>query len=1437
MKRHAVLLIILLLSRSLSLLIGQTYVFSRYSINNGLPHTVVGCMLQDSKGFLWLGTGKGLVRYDGYTFRVFHSELNNPNALSNDVVGCLAEDKQGYLWIGTQNGLNSLNLETGKFTKYLPDIKNKNSLLSGLVASIYIDVNGIIFLSFTNGLQQFNPVTKQFSTIDQFQNRVIMDIAGGQSGSILVADGDIASYDTKTGKKIVYKDIVVNGTNDILNDQNDTSTIWIATNRGICNMNFKTAQIYNYWFDRFDEKNFEKTAIRNLCFDKSGKIWASSMINGVFVFNPATGVFDANLRNNPLDNNSISSNRILGLLFDNSENMWIGTNGGGVNKIFLKKKQFIHYYQTLDNENGLKDNAIWSLYEDSKGNVWIGTETEGINVLDRKTGEFTYYSNKPGKKNGNIGPGIVGGICEDKDGIVWAITWGGTLNRIDPKSGKTKIYRGGGHELEGWSFRSICCDKNNTLWIGSQDKGIESFDRGTEKSSKLIFEKSVIDAFVISIYQGKSDNVWCGTGAGIYAIDTRNCSVRLYPSGISSNTETQFNDIDAFYEENDSILWMASQYCGIYRLNTKTGSTINYNNNDGLPDNNIFSIYPDLNGNLWMSTGNGISKFDIKARAFRNYDKADGLQSNEFKWGSHFQNSKGELFFGGINGFNIFNPANIKDNPYTSKTVLTDFKISNKTVKPGDTINGKVILLKLIEYTNELSLSYREHDLSFEFSGLHYTAPERIKYACKMDGYDNDWKYVDATKRFAEYTNLPPGHYVFRVKSTNNDGIWCKPEEEVALKITITPPFWKTWWFRILAIILLMLTMYLWYLSRTRRLRLQKLVLERKVAERTSEINRQKEELFIKNKELFQQKEEVNSQKKELAMQADNLQETNILLKEHSEELEAFSKELKAQGEELYRANEELVRLNATKDRFFSIIAHDLKNPFQAIIGFSDLLSDKFDKLPEAKKKELLEHVRDSSKSAYSLLENLLNWARSQTNHIELKPSQISVLSVVQKSKQLLELQSINKQITVSVEIADDHTVFADPIMVETIIRNLLSNAIKFTPSGGRIDCRSMEDKGHITIYITDNGMGMPPAVVEKLFRIDVSQVGRGTAGEIGTGLGLILCQEFAEKNRGYIDVQSEEGKGSIFSLHLPANEMSVNYAPNVSGIETSIRAIIEENRPDTETILNPEGEKYYVLVVEDNPNIRKSIVTQLEQEFKVSEAPDGETALKICIDELPDIVVSDIMMPGMDGYEFCKTLKLDERTNHIPVILLTARVSDTSRIRGFNLGADEYLTKPFNVDVLFARVKNLLRKKEQTKESFSKIVVTLSDQATSIEGANEQNRLFLEKLMKIIEENISDPNFTIDHLAEKVFLSRSTLYRKIIAITDQHPRDIIKTMRFHYAAKLLKQGGKSVSQVMYAVGLTNSPYFARTFKNMFNILPSEYKKSSMNDPENTPSE
>ena len=696
------------------------------------------------------------------------------------------------------------------------------------------------------------------------------------------------------------------------------------------------------------------------------------------------------------------------------------------------------------NPNSISSNNIKCIKREDSGNLWIGTTGGGINYFNVKTKQFKRYQR----------------------------------NQQDIFS------------LHNNDVYALMIDLEENIFVGTK-KGIEKLMKGNVKFEQV---SSIND--VLCLYEDRFGRIWAGVD-----------DVGLLKYNAEKNIfEPYFQEYLKFcirtmlFDSNDN-LWVGGDN-GLSFFNLEDSTFINYTRLDGLPTNLIMGILEDNYKNLWVSTPAGLVKctgavstpdnFEIKI-----YTTKDGLQNKHFLNFSYYQNESGELFFGGVDGFTMFNPDSIKENQYAPRIAFTNLNIFNIPVKPGQKIMGKVILEKTINQCKEIALNYKHSIFSIEFAALHYAYPESNQYRYRMYPFEKEWNYSDASRRFATYTDLPHGKYIFMVNASNSDGVWS--EESKNLIINILPPFWRTLWFKILIILAIFISGILYYYYKINLIRKQKEKLEILVENRTQEISE-------KNNLLKDQTKILESQKEELLIQKDMLKDLNLM-----------------------------------KDKFFSIIAHDLKSPFQSIIGLSEILNQKFDEITESDKKGYVNAIYYSSKNVYDLLENFLCWARFQFDHLSFHPDEFDLSEIIDKTKIIYTSNIEKKNISITENYKTGTKVFADPNMIEIVIRNLLSNAIKFSNRGGKIEIILSGKSNKKLFSIRDNGIGMSQEEQKNLFQMDKIFSKQGTENELGTGLGLIICKEFVEKNGGEIWVESVQNKGATFYFTLTVGKRSSN--------------------------------------------------------------------------------------------------------------------------------------------------------------------------------------------------------------------------------------------------------------------------------------------------------
>ncbi|MCA1991101.1 MAG: PAS domain-containing protein [Coleofasciculus sp. S288] len=826
------LLIVLCLPTQLSA--AENLHFENITANDGLSQSHVLCMLQDSHGFMWMGTQDGLNKYDGYNFIVYKYNELDPYSLSDNFVVSIYEDKLETIWIGTYgSGINQFNRQTNQFTRYKHDPKNPHSLSNNKVWSIFEDQIGTLWIGTDEGgLNKYDRETRQFNHYKHnpddpksLANDTVLSIYEDKLGNFWIGTGGggLDKFDRKTGEFTHYTHDPNNphalSDNTVLSIYEDQSgRLWIGTNGGGLNQfDRETGQFIHYTHDPNNPKSLSNNSVSAIIEDRFGNLWlaTSSWYSNPFgtalnKFEPETGQF-THYTHNPANPNSLEDNLVFSLLIDNSEILWIGTGFTGISKLDTKAKKFRNYKNEIVNPNSLSDNHVSSIYEDRNGILWIGTFDWGLNQFERETGKFTHYTHDSNKIN-SLSSDFVWSVYEDHNNTLWVGTFEGGLNKFDNETGQFTHYihdPNNPKSLSNNNVISIYEDHNGTLWIGTFDGGLNKFERETGIFTHYINEPhnpySLSDNNVLSIYEDQSDTLWIGTfSRGLNKFNRETGEFIRYTHDLNNPNSLSYDRVLSIYEYPAGTLWIGTYGGGLNKFDIATETFTHYTEKDGLPNNSVVGILGDDEGNLWLSTGKGLSKFNPETETFRNYDVGDGLQGNEFGGiKAYFKSKTGEMFFGGLNGFNAFYPEQVKDNPYIPPIVITDFRIFDKSVK----------LDTAISETKEIKLSYKDNFFGFEFAALDYTNPEKNQYAYKLEGFDKDWIY-SGSRRYATYTNLDGGTYIFRVKGSNNDGVWN--EEGTSLKVIITPPPWKTWWAYTLYVVAFVSAVYGYIQWRTR---------------------------------------------------------------------------------------------------------------------------------------------------------------------------------------------------------------------------------------------------------------------------------------------------------------------------------------------------------------------------------------------------------------------------------------------------------------------------------------------------------------------------------------------------------------------------------------------------------------------------------------------
>ncbi|UCH65412.1 MAG: sigma 54-interacting transcriptional regulator [Ignavibacterium sp.] len=833
--------------------------FEQIFLEDGLSQSIVKSILQDKKGLMYFGTEDGLNIYDGYRFSVLRNDPQDTNSLSYNDINVLCEDRAGIIWIGTFNaGLNKYNPNQNQFKRFLHNPHNEESISHDNINEIIEANDGSIWVGTDFGLNKIfiNDSTKGTYSIVRFlanannpnslSNNIVRTIIQDNHGTFWIGtDGGLNSMKISKANdhNVEFNNYKSNPSNpkSISNDvirtiyQDSAGRIWVGTDFGL-NMITTTESDGNIEFVSYLNNPNEQSSISNnevydLLEGERGILWVGTNGGGINLFDTETRTFSKYIHD-PLDARTLSYNEIRALYKDRSGIMWIGTYGGGIDKVSRGTNQFLHYNHNPNDTNSLSHPIIWSIYEDSNKILWIGTHGGGLDKLDRKAYRYEHFEHSEINPN-SISNDIVRMIYGDSKGMLWIGTHGGGINLFNPHTNIFKSYKNDpddpyslGHD----EIRGIYEDEYGTIWIGTYGRGLDRFDRETETFTHFRHDpdnrESISNNFVRVIYEDKAGNLWIGTeGGGLNKFNGDDGTFKYYRNDPDDSTSINNDYIFTIHEDPSGIIWLGTWGGGLNRFNPETETFSNYSMKNGLPSNAIYGILEDENGNLWISTNNGLSRFNPLTKEFKNFNIKDGLQNNEFNGGSYFTSKSGEMFFGGINGFNAFYPNRIIDNTYIPPVVITSFQKFNEPVQFN----------KPLSEIDEIELTYEDYVFSFEFAALDYTAPEKNAYAYKMDGLDEDWIYTNSEKRFASYTTLPPGHYTFKVKGSNSDGVWN--EEAASINLIIHPPFWMTWWFRAISIIAVLLIAFWLYKRRVRRLEEKRKILTERLEEKTKHSN------------------------------------------------------------------------------------------------------------------------------------------------------------------------------------------------------------------------------------------------------------------------------------------------------------------------------------------------------------------------------------------------------------------------------------------------------------------------------------------------------------------------------------------------------------------------------------------------------------------------
>jgi len=1219
----------------------------------------------DHQGFMWFSGSNGLVRYDGYVFKIYKHDSLNPRSLSTNVIHDLLVDRQGRLWVATNLGLNKYNQKTDDFTHYLFSNDTPFTSLSyNAIRCIIQDKNDVFWIgSSGGGIIQFNAETEVFTSLsftadEKYLNTArIRHLAEDKRGDLWIGteNNGLYRYNPNTETLRHYstetKGRQALSHNKILSLHPDSNgDIWVGTSGGGLNRFDRKTEEFSYYQQASstnsnnsnnNSSGLSSNIIWGIQEDQRGNLWIAVDDGGLNLLDRESDTIFS-YQHHPGDQNSISNNKARSIYEDRNGGLWIGHYPSGLSKLDRYGSAFISYRHDPANNNSLSHSSVLSVAEDTQSNFWVGTEY-GLNYINRKTHKITRYSDIV-KTDDLIGNSPILSIAEDDTGDIWIGTWRKGLSRLNRTTQKLTHYSHKTHpsgpkgDDEIWTLLQ---DKQQRLWIGTQDSGMYLYDHQQDKFTKiLIHDKPYTSGRILVFYHDRQGNFWVGSDTALHQYDPEQQSVRhtlydtLKPEGISNSS------IRAISEDHFGNLWIGTWGGGANKLDLKTGKYTTFSSKNGLADNVVTGIIEDKQGFLWFSTSKGLSRFNQKDNSFRNYGKQHGLSSHFFNIPAYLKTKQHELVFGSSNGLIIINPAYIVENQTPPPVVITDFLILNKPVAIGAPNSP---LTQAITQTKTLRLDHTESVFSFSFAALNYRLPEKNQYAYKLDGFDKDWNHI-GHRRTATYTNLDPGHYVFRVKASNNEGVWN--ETGRAIDIHILPPWWQTWWAYSLYIVIA--SALLWLLG--------------------------------------------------------------------------YSNWHKKQASNERQVNQRLLQIDSLKDAFLANTSHELRTPLNGIIGLSEsLIAGVTGELPE-KTISNLQMVVNSGRQLSYLIDDILDFSKLREHKIQLNCQTIYLYRVADTVMSLTQHLVNSKPVILTNNIGTE-SVYADESRLQQILYNLIGNAIKFTEKGSVTI--SAETKGqHIWISISDTGIGVPVDKVTKIFEAFEQADDSESRRHGGTGLGLAVSRQLIELHKGTIHLESTLDEGSTFSFSLPittadteqlqSNSAQEYHANEQVAIPSPSRSLIpDDTLADTEpvVILNYHSETHnegrkHILIVDDEAINRQVLVNLLSlKNYRVTQCCNGKQTLQLLAGKNDiDLILLDVMMPDISGFDICKKIRDNYALNELPILFLSATNQIQDMQVGYDVGANDYLSKPIAKEMLFVRIETHLKLLETYQKLEGKI-------------------------------------------------------------------------------------------------------------------------------------
>ena len=1398
-----ILSLIILVSGSFDYLAAQDSksFYEQKNFGNNIIYELIEHVLVDSDGFIWIATSTGLHYYDGYEFNLLQQTSQEPHFVPLYYVIRLFEDSTGNIWIFTLNdGICVYNKKDKSFYNYQNNPDDSASISSQkLSRELQLvtedEQNGTIWFNTENGL---NAIEHEDREIKRFHGDLDGHIMyDPQRNSLWIADNRLKLFDPNTNELQIFEDQTEYTKNpEIIHTTffDDNGLIWIGSDNGLQlfdTQELKYIDVEAYLKDklRFEPEAFNwlDNSVTAIYQDFRGRMWIGSE-KSIYIISRETGKF-SKLRNGEVENYGI----INGIYGSENGTVFITLDNRNIIKINANVQSFEKITSLFEGKN------VRSIAKDADNNLWVGTGNSGLfKLIDSNPEKYIQYQHNP-DDNTSLNSNYITAIHIDAYQRLWLGSFKDGFCFADGFSETGQLFFERSNFDRKVEIHEFTEGPDGNLWISTEsgfyihNRKLDTLIHYGDFKNQL---KEVQNINIQSVIHNPPNEFWLATwNKGVCKLIINSDS--LLSSRVAKDSIVYINQIRnidgklldnrfiSILQDQNNTLWLASFSDGLVKLDI-TNPPFKFNNygkSSGAPSNTVNAIINDHHGNIWVSTLKGLAKFDPIDERFFSYHEIDGLHSNSFIWDSYYQEENGKMYFGGINGITSFYPDSIRNNIKSPKSYISRLTINHKEIEVGEKVNNRILLTEDIRYTKSLTLTHKEPVFTLEFAALDINNASEVIFAYKLDGFDSDWIEATSDNRVATYTNLEKGTYQFMVKATTALGVWL--EEPAIMEIEILPPWWKTYWAYALYLTIFLVLLYLFQLELKKRSSLQ-----------------------------------------------------------HQMQLEHYQHE---------KENE----LNKDKFQFFTNLSHEFRTPLTLILGPIDRMIDNNEGNNRVHQNLIL--IRKQAERLEKLTNQFLNFRKFERDNLQLKTAEGDIIEYLKEMalafRQHANIKSINFQYNPD---PPELRLYYDRDKLEIIVTNLLSNAFKFTPPRSSVELKvtttsreqieKMINRPHSTPYtyfgdikinlkkwvqieVKDNGIGIEPEQLQHVFDRYYQS---GNPGKItSSGIGLEITKNYVELHSGCILVSSAREQGTNFYVwlplgkaHLRADQIINDFIPSedsrhYSFIEEAEDEAYLQQPSKKEPVTSTLNGLPLLLIVDDNKDIVSFLKNNFQNNFRIETAKNGKEGLKKASELIPDIIISDIIMPEIDGLEFCASIKKDVRTSHIPVVLVTARTSTVFQAEGLETGADDYITKPFDVKLLNLRIRNLLdsRKKLQARYSDSKFINPEEITFT------KPDELFLNRVIDIIEHNISDPSFKVEILTKELGMSHSVLYKKIMALTNLTIIEYVRTIKLKKASQLLQQNHKSINEVSHLVGFTDPKYFSRSFKEFYGSTPSDYRK------------